>query len=85
MDYDARLIQPGVFRIMFTQFTTTSKPASPCQRMARMAFVLAAGQHVPAAQRLLDTWSAHALKPVNAIDSFDCANGHPGLMWRVMN
>lgn len=70
---------------MFTQSTTTSKPTSPCQRMAQKVFALAAGQHVLAAKRSLQTWTVRAVNPVIAIDGFDNASGHPGLVWRGMN
>lgn len=70
---------------MFLPLIKTSKSASPCQRMARKAFALAAGQHVPAAKRLLESWSERAVNPVIAINGFDYAKGHPGLVWRGMN
>lgn len=69
---------------MFLPLIKTSQSASPCPRMARQAFALAAGAHAPAVKRLLETWSPVS-KPAMNIGGFDYADEHPGLKWRGMN
>ena len=62
-----------------------SKPVAPSHCLAQKAFARTAGQHVQAVERLLETWSVRAIKPVNTIGGLDYASGHPGLVWSGMN
>ena len=70
---------------MLMQSFIFSKPVSPSFGLAQRAFARAAGQHVQAAERLLETWSIRALKPANAIGGLDYISEHPGLVWSGMN